>query len=203
LFKTDMVMMIRTIEDRRVQKTRKALHEALISLMMQKKYEWIAVQDILDRANVGRSTFYFHYHDKDELLLDGLNNLWDMLRQEQTAARSKTRKEEAVIGFSLAWFRHTYGHKDVFKLMVGSKAWEIVRARMEEMLIQLIKDQARPLYKKRSSSGNSFELFAYFLGSGFLSVMTWWLSQKNPATPEQIDSVFRELTLPIVYAHLG
>ncbi len=195
--------MKRKTEDRRIQKTRRALHEALISLMMQKKYEWISVQDILDRANVGRSTFYMHYRDKEELLLDGLNDLWETLRQAQTAASRAATKQEAVIGFSLAWFRHTFEHRVIYRMIVGSKGWDIVRHRMEEMLIQLIKDQAKPLFKKRSSADNSFELFVYFLGTGFLSVMTWWLNQKNPVSPEQVDSLFRQMALPILGAHLN
>jgi AcrR family transcriptional regulator len=197
------VILKRKVEDRRIQKTRKALHEALITLMMQKKYEWIAVQDILDHANVGRSTFYMHYRDKDELLLDGLNYLWETLRQAQTAASGSGKGKEAVIGFSLAWFQHTFEHRNIFKLIVGSQAWEIVRRRMEEMLIQLIQDQARHRYKKKPSSDRSFELFVYFLGTGFLSVMTWWLNQKNPVSPEQIDTLFRQMMQPILNANLN
>ena len=48
--------------DRRVQRTRHLLNEALMSLIMEKGYEAITVQDIIDRANLGRSTFYAHYH---------------------------------------------------------------------------------------------------------------------------------------------
>jgi AcrR family transcriptional regulator len=190
------------MKDRRIEKTRKALHEALVSLMAKKKYERIVVQDILDRANVGRSTFYMHYSDKDELLLDGLDRLWETLRQAQAAESGAAGKHERVIKFSLEWFRHTHGHRDLFKLLVGTPGWDIVRRRMEEMLIHLIKEEARPLYKKRTSS-DDFELFAYFLGSGFVSVMTWWLNQKRPLPPEEIDVLFRQLVLPILSARLN
>src|SRR5258708_5227750 len=65
------------VKDRRVQKTRKFLHDALVSLIHEKSYETISVKEILDRANVGRSTFYMHFRDKDELLVSGMH---DMLR---------------------------------------------------------------------------------------------------------------------------
>ncbi|MCB0097425.1 MAG: TetR/AcrR family transcriptional regulator, partial [Caldilineaceae bacterium] len=55
--------------DRRIQKTRRALQDALLTLIVERRYDKITVQDILDRANVGRSTFYAHYRDKDDLLL--------------------------------------------------------------------------------------------------------------------------------------
>ena len=78
--------------DRRVQRTRDVLHQALISLMIEKGYEVITVQDIIDRANVGRSTFYAHYVGKQDLLLSGLKNLSKHLAAHQRAA--VTRKRE-------------------------------------------------------------------------------------------------------------
>ena len=60
--------------DRRVQRTRRLLHKALMTEVLDKKYESITVQEILDRADVGRSTFYTHFHDKDELLVSGFEN---------------------------------------------------------------------------------------------------------------------------------
>jgi AcrR family transcriptional regulator len=185
--------------DRRIQKTRIALHEALISLMQQKKYEWIAVQDILDQANVGRSTFYMHYRDKDELLIDGLNDLFETLRESQKAIPESAKKHERVIGFSSALFHHAYGHRKIFKMLVGGRGWDIFRNRMEEILMQLIKEEAKPLYKKRD---NSFELLVYFLASSFLTVWNWWLSKKTPLQPDEIDSLFRQIVSPVLAANL-
>src|SRR5262249_32613214 len=119
------------------------------------------------------------------------------------AAAGSNRKQEVVIAFSLAWFQHTFEHRNIFKLIVGSHAWDIVRPRMEEMLFQLIQDPARPRYKKKFSPDGSFELFVHFVGTAFLSVVTWWLNQKNPVPPEQINSHFRQLILPILDAHLS
>lgn len=63
------------IVDRRIQRTKKALTEALIQLILENGYERVTVQDIIDKANVGRSTFYSHYESKEQLLFDGPNNL--------------------------------------------------------------------------------------------------------------------------------
>ncbi len=68
------------VKDRRIQKTQKLLHEALVSLMHEKSYDSIVVKEILNRANVGRSTFYTHFRDKDELLVSGIH---EMLRSVQ------------------------------------------------------------------------------------------------------------------------
>ena len=63
------------IADRRVQKTRKLLLDALVSLILEKGYDEVSIQDIIDRANVGRSTFYAHYENKEQLLLFGHEHL--------------------------------------------------------------------------------------------------------------------------------
>jgi len=61
--------------DRRIRRTCKSLHEALISLLLEKNYDEITVQEILDRTDVGRSTFYAHFEGKDELLVSGIHDL--------------------------------------------------------------------------------------------------------------------------------
>ena len=58
-----------TKTDRRVQRTRELLQKALIELISERGYDAITIQDIVDRANVGRTTFYLHYNSKDELFM--------------------------------------------------------------------------------------------------------------------------------------
>src|SRR3954466_4722486 len=62
-------------EDRRSRRTRQLLGDALVELMLEKHFESITVQDILDRADVGRSTFYAHYTDKESLLLSQIEHI--------------------------------------------------------------------------------------------------------------------------------
>src|SRR5215207_4763884 len=61
-------LMMKT--DRRVKRTREVLQKALIELMSERGYDTITIQDIVDRANIGRTTFYLHYSSKDELLVN-------------------------------------------------------------------------------------------------------------------------------------
>ena len=73
--------------DRRVQRTRRLLHKALMSCILEKKYESITVQEILNRADVGRSTFYVHFRDKDELLVSGFGELQSLLSPRRRLQR--------------------------------------------------------------------------------------------------------------------
>src|SRR4051794_18002624 len=85
-----------TMVDRRVQKTRKLLQEALIELISTEGYEAVTVQAILDRANVGRSTFYAHFQDKEQLLhscFDSLNALFEERTQQLRQAKDASEVE--------------------------------------------------------------------------------------------------------------
>lgn len=189
--------MPRKSEDRRPQKTRQALNEALVSLMSEKRYDSIIVQEILDRANIGRSTFYLHYRDKDELLVDGLQGLKELLRSTQKSAPvSSGKRHERVIGFSLAMFEHAHGGRKLYRSLVGGPGWIIVRQHLEDTLVQLIKEEAKARFKMKGSSDVPFELFIHFLASTFLLVLTWWLNYKIPISPDEINDLYRGLVLP-------
>ena len=194
-------------EDRRIQKTRKLLHEAVISLIVEKDYESISVQDILDRANVGRSTFYTHYQNKDELLISGVHeNLRDMLKTAQAKASAVPgRPHEYIIGFSPVMFEHAYEYRGVWKAMLRSKAGAIVRQNIQMMLADLMRESCRKEFqrRRRTDSEIPFELLVHFLASTFMSVMAWWLNQANPLPPKRIDGFFRALVLPGLAANLA
>ena len=188
-------------EDRRIQKTRKVLHEALISLILEKSYESIVVQEILDRANVGRSTFYMHFKDKDELLLSGSEDLREMLRDAQTKAPSvPVNLNEKIIGFSLTMFEHAYQYRDVWKALLGSKTGAVVRKHIRKILEDLIIEGGGKEFRKLKKTDSSvpIDLFVHFLASTFMSSLSWWLNQKNPIPPKEMDAVFRSLVMPVI-----
>jgi AcrR family transcriptional regulator len=189
--------MKKMTEDRRTLKTRKALSTALVSLMREKNYEAISVQEILDRADIGRSTFYTHYRDKNELLVDGLQGLREFLQEAQKSAASASKHSyERVIGFSLAMFEHVHEHKDVFHSLIDGHGWAIVSKNLEEIIVQLMKREAKPLYNKTSASGVPFDLFIDFLGATFIAVISWWAQYKNPISAKEINALFRALVIP-------
>ena len=84
--------------DRRVQRTRRTLREALIALILEKGYDQVTVQHIIDRADVGRSTFYAHFENKDKLLLSGFENVREMLLE----ANSEHQKKQKQTGIFLS-----------------------------------------------------------------------------------------------------
>src|SRR5438876_1337529 len=108
--------------DRRTARTREMLYSALIALILRKGYDGISVQDIIDEANVGRSTFYDHYTGKEELLRSGFERLRSHLTDRQRATRAPTGEQRnRTLGFSLAMFEHAQSHHDLYRAMAGGR----------------------------------------------------------------------------------
>jgi AcrR family transcriptional regulator len=194
------------ITDRRVQRTRRLLHKALMSLVLEKKYESITVQEILDRADVGRSTFYLHFRDKDELLFSGFEYLLSFLESVQGATATVPGKSyERIIGFSLAMFQHAHEYRRINRALLGSTAEAVVRRRIHSVLAGIVgRELKRELQgRKGGICPVSPELLAHFLVSTFISVMAWWLNSKSPVSVKEIDVAYRYLVLPCLASVFG
>ena len=107
---------MRTKPDRRVSRTRRALKEALTDLILEKGYEAVTVQDVIDRADVGRSTFYAHFIDKDDLLMAILADL-DVPGPDTEG----WQPDDPAFGWTLELFRHFGSGKRLFRAVASSQ----------------------------------------------------------------------------------
>lgn len=192
-------MKERATRDRRVRKTRGLLHQALMSLIAEKKYELITVQEVLDRADVGRSTFYTHFRDKDELLVTGFEHFKNRLASAQASSTAALGKSyERIIGFSLGMFEHVNEYRHVLRGLLGSNAETVVRRHLHSALVGVIQPEVKRQLREQNKgdSAVSPELLTNFLASTYISVLTSWLDSKNPVPPRSIDAAYRQLVLP-------
>lgn len=123
------------INDRRIQKTLSLLREALLSLIAEKPYDTIVVKEILDRANVGRSTFYTHFRDKDDLLVSGIS---DMLGEVPSPTPAGARSLDGILWFSLPIFEHHYRHAHAWGDRIGTKGRTILHEHLRKVLTGII-----------------------------------------------------------------
>ena len=112
-------------KDRRIQKTMNLLHEALGALIREKPYDEIVVQEILDRANVGRSTLYMHFRDKDELLVSGIRDMLGSVHSP-VEAQPSGKPYERIVRFTLPVFQHIHQHRHTGTAMMGMRGRAIV-----------------------------------------------------------------------------
>lgn len=186
--------------DRRVARTRRALHEALIGLILEKGYDAITIGDIVDRADVGRSTFYAHFVDKDALLLGGFSAL-PTLRPDRPRVRDAAGGE-ALFEFSLDMFRHADDERRLFRALVGQRSGALVQRQLDRMLTDLVRADLELLDPARRDD-RRLEVVVRFVVSAYLGLLTWWLEHPTPATPEAMDAAFRALVLPGVTGFLA
>jgi AcrR family transcriptional regulator len=189
--------------DRRVRRTRELLRNALTTLILEKGYERVAVQDICDRADVGRSTFYAHFQDKEELLLSGIDDLQEDLRQafadheQQTAARPTGSGSWAA----LAVIEHLADYRAVSS-MLGRRGSAVAIARLRRILSELLRDHLQVQLDPTTSTRVPMEVAVEFAVASLLGLIDWWLDHDRPYPPEQLEEMYRRLTEPGIRAAL-
>ena len=179
--------------DRRVQRTRTLLQDALIGLMMEKGYEAATVQDIIDRANVGRATFYAHFADKETLLSSRLEDLRNLLLARQ--------REAPALGFSLAMLEHAYTHLRLYQAIIGRDSGAFVVQRIHRTIAELATKDVQALGFRGTVEERT--LAAEYIAGAFMAVLTWWLDRGATLPPQEVDAIFRRLVMPGLASELG
>lgn len=185
--------------DRRVQKTLQSLHQALISLILEKGYDAVSVQDILDKANVGRSTFYSHFGSKEALLQRGLEDLRKLLSSHQRAARAgRPRDAGGSMAFSRVLFEHASGYREVYRAMLGQRAGALVTSRMSSLLAELVQAELPPRLANKAIRHIPRDAVVHYIAGALLSVLTWWVDEGDKVSAVEADAIFRGLALSSV-----
>jgi AcrR family transcriptional regulator len=172
-------------KDRRSQRTRYLLSAALVELIREKDYNSITVSDIIERANVGRSTFYAHYRDKDDLFVGEMDRLIEELSQRIPG------QEQMPFFPSLGLFRHVGEEYELYKALVWTPGIDLLMKHMQKSLSQRVEQGLE-------KSGQKYEVplpvLTSFIAGNFLILLKWWLENKRIYSPEQMDEIFRKLT---------
>src|SRR5215208_1635698 len=151
--------------DRRSQRTRHLLSEALVQLIREKDYNAITVSDIIERANVGRSTFYAHYRDKDDLFVGELDRVIEVLGQRIPD------REEMPFFPSLGLFQHVGEEYELYKALVWTPGIDLLIKHMQKSLTQRVE---QGLQNSGQEYGVPIPILANFITGSFLTLLKWW-----------------------------
>lgn len=168
--------------DRRVARTRQALYDALVTLILERSYDAITVPDVLRAANVGKSTFYQHFTSKDDLLARSL----ERLRAALTEASACDSGEPWA--FSGMFFAHVAEYRDVHAALAGSHGAAIIDSGIREILRSIVQERM-----PSTGDGIPRDLAARFVVSTLMTVMAWWFERDVPLEPSEADARFRAL----------
>lgn len=184
--------------DRRIERTRTLLRDALMGLVVEKGYDTITIQDIADRANVARTTFYLHFRDKDELLFESIREIFDTL---MSSMPSKTWEDVGIEGTTTdptdpADFEHIAQHADFYRTLLGENGSAKFLFRLRKYLADLILQQWQGLKLPEGHETRFPDAFtAYYCAGGLIGLFVWWLETGLPRTPEEMSRMSYEITL--------
>ena len=178
--------------DRRQQKTREAIFKAFTSLLSQKNYNQISVQEIIDDANVGRTTFYTHFETKDFLLKALCEDLFGHIID--TAAglphgHYHCSWENNCESVFLHLARHLGENDNNLLELLSSQNNEIFLRYFKENLKELIKNQYISNNTK-NSDGLPEDYLINHISSSFVETIEWWVSNNMNESPETITGYF-------------
>jgi AcrR family transcriptional regulator len=193
-FGKGVVTMVKKV-DRRIQRTQNMLIDAFLDLMIEKGYDAITVQDIIDRADVGRSTFYAHFTDKEQLFLSSLDQLRDFLKEQSLKRIDSTEDGKYQFGFSLAMLQHVQSNKLIFKATVRKKGGAMVQQHMQRMLFDLVQQEMSVLLPYTASLSVPQEVVVQFVVNTFYVLLSWWVEENTPCSAVEVDRIFHQLTL--------
>ena len=168
--------------DRRVERTRQSLQNALSELILEKGYEKTTVQDVIDRANVGRSTFYAHFESLEQLLLSGFEPLRAQFEDFLSGAEFD---HESPWALSLTMFQQVQKQKGGY----------ITLTHIQKFLYGYLLDHLKMGMTKRNKNVPP-ELLAHYVASSFIALMTWWIDNEYPLSAEKMNEIYRQLVEP-------
>jgi AcrR family transcriptional regulator len=175
--------------DSRVKHTRDALGDALLALMREKPFESITVQEILDRAGIGRSTFYSHYRDKDDLFLSDLEDFLEimstlLLRRKENSNRIVPVRE---------MFTHVAEARHMHTLLIAADKQRDFLELGHGYFARAIELRLAELPQTAAFAGFRRAALAQAFAGAFLSLLSWWLNQTSPPPPAEMDEMFHQM----------
>lgn len=178
---------VRPKTDRRIVRTRNLLGDALVALLQEKNFDDITVQDVLNRAGVGRSTFYVHYRDKTDLLLSDVEDFFELccgLLKKRNANPKRLLPVQEL-------FAHIRDLREFYAAMVRSRKIQDVHALGRGFF-------ARSIEERLESAGVKLEPFersakAHALAGSFFSLLDWWIEKGMKADPSEMDAIFHRM----------
>lgn len=168
--------------DRRILKSQKAIKKAITELMSEKKFDQITVQDIVDRADVSRKTFYLRYLDKFDLL-DKL--IEEHINEMQKICELATETDDIAEG--MTWFEYFEHNYSFFSALLDSKGAPFFRSRLLDFVIEDMKTGWDINIKEGKNQGLNEDVLLQFFGAAYVQVVEWWFTNEMPYPPHVME----------------
>jgi AcrR family transcriptional regulator len=193
--------------DRRVRKTRRALREAMENLMAEKGYDQVTIEELTERADIGRTTFYLHYSAKQDLLLEQFDELLDQLVGQLSEIplsswnpQGKVLPAEDHPGRPISMiFEHAAANEDLYRIVLQGEGVDQALGRLQSMMTNAVNDYLRRKLGDKSEKMTleiPVDLFGNYFAGALLGAIKWWLEAGRPNTPHEMEDIFFQMFLP-------
>jgi AcrR family transcriptional regulator len=162
---------------------------SLIALIRTKRYDAITVQEITEHANVGRSTFYAHFTDKDDMLVDGVRQMVDSLQADAAEASAATASAGPLFP-SLALLRHVGSHADLYLVMARGRSLALFLNTLHEELTATFTERLTSRIPPTATPAVPLPLLAAMTASMLITAIRCWLEAGLTPAAETIDRSF-------------
>lgn len=186
--------------DRRIERTRECLWDALVQLIDERGYAGISVQDITERASVNRTTFYRHYEDKDDLFRQGSVDLCDSIIDSLRSLHAGESSGDVawMPGYLERMFVCIAGYRDEFRVLAGPKSNPEFRKIIEDKVEVYLVSERLSLWISPvafQSDPSIGEIYACAVSSLLIGLAYWWVESPAPVSPERIAKVYASLII--------
>ena len=178
-----------------MRRTREALRQALLALLVERGWDAIDVQSLCERADIGRSTFYLHHGGKEDLLRGSLADLHEGLRTQAPPGSAGPDGMAFVAGL----IAHAHEQQAVFRALLGRRSGWFVHERFQALLVEMVREELAAL---AAGAGWEVEATAHSLGGALFRLLVWWLGEQRAQmqTPQEVEALFRTISQPVVKA---
>jgi AcrR family transcriptional regulator len=175
--------------DRRVVRTRLALGNALVELMLARRFDDISVQQVLDRARVGRATFYAHFRNKNDLLLSDAERFFESLERHVMADPPGSRRVAPVAEL----FSHVADYHHFQRALEQSGLREPVYDLLTGHLARMIERRMAEVCPGAGTPSLPPAATARVFAAALMEMMRWWLNRGAKPNAQQMDAQFHEI----------
>ncbi|MEM8534508.1 MAG: TetR/AcrR family transcriptional regulator [Chloroflexota bacterium] len=183
--------------DPRVLRTRQLLRDALLDLIREKGFEAITIQDLTDRAQLNRVTFYLHYRDKQDLLTRSMEDMLDELvaRAELTPLPNSSNEADRGLEHLTGLFEHVAQHKDFYRVMLGKDGMASFAAQLRSYIEQFVYQRIESKQPEINYLKVPTNIYSRFMAAAYVGVIAWWLENDQPHSPAKMAEWLWRLTL--------
>lgn len=172
--------------DQRARRTRERLGNAFLSLILEKDFESVTIQDVLDRASVGRSTFYLHFRDKNDLLLCQFERFLGTM-STMLSERNEISSRVAPV---TEMFAHLHDVQPLLRTLAAAGRLNDFFDLAQDYFTRSIEQRLKASKRLPAMSAPELTARSAAITGSLLSLLRWWLDHGAREPASEMDTLF-------------